>query len=770
MIERAHPHFPLVCMAATPTVSRGHPLPPATGAELLGALLAQAMAYTGPRTAIVRTDKDHELSIAGTSVADFVAAAATVVGSATDFRVSLDPEPADTALTYVFDGALTVHCAGQPRDAAALDRIAAHYLAFLRAAVSTPDCAVADVDYRTTAEKQLVAKVNDTARELVHPPCIHQFIEATTDRDPGALAVIQGETRLTFAELEGRANALAGQLAGAGRGTRVGILAPLGIDFVVCALAVLKSGAAYVPLDPKLPAQRLHTLFRLGHLTTLLVDHDFTDVAASLTDSWLTVPPVAQLADRPSGSGQVVGSDLAYLIFTSGSTGEPKGVLLDHAGRTNMIADLNERFGLGPGDRMLVVSSPSFDMSVYDVFGTLAAGATAVLPTRGHEHDVEHWARLVAEEGITLWHSVPSALTLLLNLSPAGPSMRLFLVGGDWIPVDQPERVHRAFPGAEVYSLGGATEVSVDSVVYRVAPGERYARAIPYGRPLANQTARILDQYMRDAAIEQVGELVLGGVGVGLGYDRRPELTEARFVPDPFTDRPGATMYRTGDAARLRADGTIELLGRLDQQVKLDGVRIELGEVQAAIESDDQVRQAAVVARRDGSGRAVALVAFVVLDPAVAEPQAVIDALPDRLRATLHISSVPAEIRLVDEIPLNANGKVDRNSLAELATRPPAAPVSAPVSATDEYTDAVADVWAQVLGLAERPAAHARFATLGGGSLAATQVVSRLRRRFDADLSVRDVMSKGTVSGVASLLRSRAGTRRHTTIPRIGQG
>ncbi|QFU89281.1 non-ribosomal peptide synthetase [Amycolatopsis sp. YIM 10] len=757
-MERAHPHFPLVCKGASPAASGGHRLPPASAPVLLGALLAQAMAYSGPRMVTVRTDIDHVLTLDGTTIGDFIATAAAVA-SAPAFQVALDPEPAATALTFAFCDQFRIECAGQPRDAEALDRIAAHYLAFLRAALDDPATEVSEVDYRTMAEKQVAARLNDTARDLVHPPCLHELFEAAVDRDPDAIAVVQGETRLTFGELDARANGLARQL----HGERIGILATLSVEFVVCALAVMKSGAAYVPLDPKLPEQRLRTLFRLGHLSTLLADPAYAEVAAALTDSWLPVPEDVVSHERLRG--RATGTDLAYLIFTSGSTGEPKGVLLDHIGRANMITDLNERFGIVPGDRMLVVSSPSFDMSVYDLFGTLAAGATAVLPERGREQDVDHWVRLITGERVTLWHSVPSALSLLLNLLPSQVDsvLRLFLVGGDWIPVDQPERVHRAFPGAEFYSLGGATEVSVDSVIHRVPPGERYPRAIPYGRPLANQTARVLDRYGRDAALELPGELVLGGVGLGRGYDRRPELTAERFPLDPFT---GAGMYRTGDAARLGPDGTIELLGRLDQQIKLDGVRIELGEIQTAIEADPRVREAVVVPRRDDSGRAVALVAFVVPEPesdavvaglreAVAEPggEDLITELPERLRGVLHRSSVPGEFRLIDRIPLNANGKVDRTWLSNLAVPEPAQ------SEVDEYAEAVAQVWTQVLGLTTPPAAHERFAALGGGSLAATQVVSRLRRRFGADLSVRDVLTRATVSGVAEVLRIKSGVK-----------
>ncbi|MBN6042090.1 non-ribosomal peptide synthetase [Amycolatopsis sp. 195334CR] len=737
-MERAHPHFPLVCHGTSPAASSGHRLPPAPAPVLLGALLAQAMAYSGPRMVTVRTDIDHVLTLDGSTIADFIATAAAV-DSAPAFQVALDPEPAATALTFAFCEEFRIECAGQPRDPAALDRIAAHYLTFLHAALADPNTEVSQVDYRTPAEKQVAAELNDTARDLVHPACLHELFEAAVDRDPDAIALVQGETRLTFGELDARANGLAARL----RGERIGILATLSVEFVVCALAVMKSGAAYVPLDPKLPEQRLRTLFRLGHVSMLLADPAYADVAGELTDSWLPVPDGVMSGERPRAG--VTGTDLAYLIFTSGSTGEPKGVLLDHVGRANLITDLNQRFGIAPGDRMLVVSSPSFDMSVYDLFGTLAAGATAVLPQRGCEQDVDHWARLITEERVTLWHSVPSALSLVLNLlpSPVDSVLRLFLVGGDWIPVDQPERVRRVFPGAEFYSLGGATEVSVDSVIHRVPPGRRYPRAIPYGRPLANQTARVLDRYGREAALELPGELVLGGVGVGRGYDRRPELTAERFPADPFT---GGRMYRTGDAARLAPDGTIDLLGRLDQQLKLDGVRIELGEIQTAIEADPRVREAVVVPRRDDSGRAVALVAFVVPD---GNPGTLLDELPERLRAVLHRSSVPGEFRLVERIPLNANGKVDRTALANLAIPEPTE------SEVDEYAEAVAQVWTQVLGLAEPPAAHERFAALGGGSLAATQVVSRLRRRFDADLSVRDVLTKATVAGVAEVLRVR---------------
>jgi len=801
----AHPYLPLVWEPgglAGPAASAPLVLA-ATGDErlLVAAVIAQLARYGAPADLMPQISAAGNLTFGAArqgpeyaacrrrTLADCAATASSALRDwrpGTRFRVIVAADDHAREVAYEFAVGdhgqiqLAIRARNQPRGRAALDRLASHYASFLRALIRAPHQSIADVSYLTSAENAVLADLNDTQWPGAPRSCIHQLVEESVDRDPARLAAVQGASRLSYADLDQMATAQAAGLldAGIAVGDRVGILARRSIEFIVAAFAVLKAGAAYVPLDPLLPASRLRSLYRTSAARLLLAEQDSAGTATGLTQNWLTVPPAAQMQRMPRSARpdrDITAADLAYVIFTSGSTGEAKGALLDHAGRTNMITDLNDRLGVTSRDRTLVVSSPGFDMSVYDIFGTLSAGATVVLPERGREYDVEHWARLILDERVTIWHSVPSALTLLLNVwsgcagDEARPSLRMFLVGGDWIPVGQPARVRAAFPSSQFYSLGGATEVSVDSVIHQVEADAPATRAVPYGRPLRNQTTYVLDAFGRLAGIDQAGELALGGVGVGWGYEGQAGLTAGKFIPDPFGPRPGGRLYRTGDEARLRGDGRIELLGRLDQQVKVDGMRIELGEVQMALEADPLVHEAAVLAARDSAGRARYITAFVVpAEPDRRDPDALALALRARLEGQLPRATVPARIETLAALPLNANGKVDRRLLQARASRQDALePQELPAAAPgDTFLAAVAGTWALVLGLDRGPPPEASFLALGGGSLAAMQIVLRLNRQFAADLTVRDVMGAETVAQLAELARARSGASTETTIPR----
>jgi amino acid adenylation domain-containing protein len=543
---------------------------------------------------------------------------------------------------------------------------------------------------------------------------------------------------------------------------RIGILATCTAEFVVTVIATWKTGAAYVPIDPLLPSERRKILYRIGRVDLLAAEGAYLDAAIELADSLVLIDPVDQMPSAAS-PGPVVsaraGTGLAYVIFTSGSTGEPKAAMLDHAGRVSMTLDLNSRFAVTPQDSMLVVASPSFDMTIYDIFGLLAAGATVVLPSRGQEKDVAHWADLASRHGTTLWHSVPSAAALLLNLweDRGAGAFRLFLLDGDWIPVDLPASLRQQFPATRVFSLGGATEVSMVSVSYEVTESDPDWRSIPYGRPLGNQTAYVADQFGELAAVDLPGELWLGGAGVGWGYDGRPALTADRFVPDPFGSVPGARLYRTGDLARLRPDGWIELLGRIDQQLKVGGVRIEPGEIEFCLRGHPAVAQATVVPVRDGSPITRSLGAFVTRSDEETAAAGQTDAqlcaaLRQHLAERLPAPMLPASIVVVPELPLNHNGKVDRRRLASLA-RPggPDAGEAEAAPGQDAVALLVADIWREVLGLNAIPLPHESFLDLGGGSLAAIQVASRLSRHLGVELKVTDLLSADTVAGVAAI-------------------
>ncbi len=383
--------------------------------------------------------------------------------------------------------------------------------------------------------------------------------------------------------------------------------------------------------------------------------------------------PVADDDGDARGSGPAVGADaglpvtdpadLCYVIFTSGSTGRPKGALLDQRGRVNNFTDFNRRFRVGPGDAMISVSSLGFDMTSYDVIGTFMAGATLVLPDLARERDPAHWLDVMTTHRVTLWHSVPALLDMLLFAAaelgvPALPDLRLVLLGGDWIPVDMADRLRALAPNAEVFSIGGTTEVSMDTMVHRIGEVDPSRPSVPYGRPMANQRAYVLDVDGHLAPVGVPGDLYFGGIGVAWGYTGPAALTAARFGPDPYAVTPGSRRYATGDLARYRSDGSLELLGRADLQVKIGGARIELGEVEVALRELPEVSSAVAAARRVNG--VLSLVAYLVPEPgADLDPATVRRRLTGRLPAFM----IPAVVVPLERIPLTPNGKVDRNRL-----------------------------------------------------------------------------------------------------------
>ncbi|MGW1373620.1 amino acid adenylation domain-containing protein [Streptomyces sp. NPDC002446] len=461
------------------------------------------------------------------------------------------------------------------------------------------------------AQRERLARVNATQAPRSLEP-LHAEVVAQARRTPDRTAVITPERRLDYAELLGRAGAVAAALTDAGvtRGERVGIVMDKGWEQVVAVLGVLLAGGAYLPVDTTQPALRRDAV---------LADAGVRQV---LTQSWLApglalaagtgtvvvdaLPPAAALPATAAGDPD----DLAYVIYTSGSTGTPKGVMISHAAARNTVDDVNARFGVGADDRVLGLAQLGFDLSVYDVFGPLAVGGALVLPDAGRRGDPTHWAALIEQHGVTVWNSVPAQMQMLqeyLRTQPAldAGRLRLALLSGDWIPVTLPDAVRQRVPGLQVVSLGGATEAAIWSIHHRVTTVDPALGSIPYGRPLANQTFRVLDTLMRDCPEQVTGELYIGGAGLALGYLGDEARTEERFVKHPHS---GERLYRTGDMGRRMADGEIEFLGRADGQVKLNGHRVELAEVEAVLQGHDAVHLAAAVVRGEGPSRK--LVAF----------------------------------------------------------------------------------------------------------------------------------------------------------------
>ncbi|MEV7924169.1 amino acid adenylation domain-containing protein [Kitasatospora sp. NPDC088779] len=456
---------------------------------------------------------------------------------------------------------------------------------------------------------------------LLHEPFLAQARTA-----PERTAVVSATGTVTYGELERASAAVAHALrgAGVGPGDLVGVRADRGWEQVAAAIGVIRAGGAYLPLDAGLPAARVARSLEHAGATALLARESWD--AAGAVPAGVTLlgfeQALAAPADAEPAPAPTTPADLAYVIYTSGSTGDPKGVMIDHRGALNTVVDVNDRFRVGPADRVLGLSSLGFDLSVYDLFGTLAAGAALVLVGPGEERDPARWSRLVAEHGVTVWNSVPALMEMLLAYAGGNPaadleSLRLVMLSGDWIPVGMPDHVRALSPKAEVISLGGATEASIWSVLHPIGAVEPGRPSIPYGRPMRNQGMVVLDEAFRPRPVGVAGALFITGVGLAVGYRNAPELTARAFPTHPVT---GERLYRTGDLARLLPDGELEFLGREDCQVKVRGMRIELGEIESALVRMDGVREAAALV--EGNGLGARLAAFVVREAARPQPAA----------------------------------------------------------------------------------------------------------------------------------------------------
>jgi amino acid adenylation domain-containing protein len=462
---------------------------------------------------------------------------------------------------------------------------------------------------------------------------------------------------------------------------------------------------------------------------------------------------------------QVEERKLAYVIYTSGSTGVPKGVMIGHGSAVNTIVEINEKFGVSSADRVLGVSALNFDLSVYDVFGTLAAGGTLVLPQGSREKDPGQWAELVEEHGVTIWNSVPALAQLYVeelekeepqererkSQKPRSheprPGPRLMLLSGDWIGLDLPDRVRGQLPGIEVVSLGGATEGSIWSIYHRIEEVQEQWKSIPYGRGLAGQAVYVLGEGGAKKPAHAIGELYIGGYGVAQGYWGDEAKTAERFVRHRAS---GERLYRTGDLGRYWADGTIEFLGREDTQVKIQGHRIELGEIEAALRELAQVKEAAVTVAGEGAARR--LLAYVV----PAEENQVADEnaqreVREQLLSRLPSYMVPTWLIPLGSLPLTANGKVDRRKLPNSFAAPAAARYIAPRNDTEGL---LCDLWKQLLKT-DKVGVEDNFFLLGGNSLTMTRFRSALRQTLpsmDRELSMRFLFEHPTIADISSII------------------
>nr|WP_281356474.1 amino acid adenylation domain-containing protein [Amycolatopsis anabasis] len=580
-------------------------------------------------------------------------------------------------------------------------------------------------DALPAAQAEVRARVNATTAPR-SGNLLHDGFFAHAARNPDAPAALWGaDGELTYGELADRALRIAAHLAerGVRPGDTVAVSLPKGPDQVAAVLGVLAAGGAYVPIGVDQPPARRARIHRTAGAAVELT---------SIEDA-LTAAPLAEPV-------RVSEEDSAYVLFTSGSTGEPKGVEVPHRAAMNTIEDLNDRFAVGPGDRCLAVSALDFDLSVYDLFGMFSAGGAVVLVGEGDKRDARPWAELVATRGVTLVNCVPALLDMLVLAARPGElaGLRTVLLGGDWVGTDLPGRVAEHAPACRFAGLGGTTETAIHSTVCEVSgPVPAHWRSVPYGTPLRNVACRVVDARGRDCPDWVGGELWIGGDGVALGYRGDPGRTADRFV-----ERDGTRWYRTGDLARYWPDGTLEFLGRRDNQVKVRGVRIELGEVEAALAEHPSVRRG--VAGVHGN-QLVAAVAGAVCGDEVREWMSTV--LPPHL--------TPSRIVVLDELPLTANGKADRRAVAAHWETEAGADYAAPETPLEKV---LALVWGEVLG-AERIGLDDPFFALGGDSVLATMIVGRLREALDtAEVSVRTLFASLTVRAMAARLLANEST------------
>ena len=577
---------------------------------------------------------------------------------------------------------------------------------------------------------------------------------------PDRPAIVARGRTLSYGELLCESRALASRLRalGARPNTLIAVVMDKGWEQIVGVLGILESGAAYLPIDPAIPQERLSYLLENG------------DVSIVLTQSWvearyewpaavrlLKVDELERGGTNPAALPRAqtpriqTTDDIAYVLYTSGSTGKPKGVMIGHRGLVNCIDETNRTFQVTANDRVLAVTALHHDMSVYDILGILAAGGAIVMPDRDGIRSPDHWLELIAREHVTVWNSVPAFMEMLLvhvaaqDIRMPG-HLRLAFLGGDWIPLTAPARIRRHFGDVQVVSVGGPTETTVWNIWYAVGETKQEWSSIPYGHPIAKTRYCVLDENLEECASGTAGEMCCAGIGLFKGYWRNEEQTRARTAIHPRT---GERLYRTGDRGRFMADGELEFLGRIDRQVKISGQRIELGEIEAALIRQPGIRQAIVDAVEiEGHKK---LVAYVV-------PEAGMHLEASKLRAALEKSlpayMVPFSFLTMDALPLNTNGKVDRTLLpAPVAARAePSNGRAADHAKTGSGTEeTISALWRKLLAL-ECVGVDDNFFDLGGDSILLVQAHGELQRLLHRTFPVTDLFQFPTVRALARAL------------------
>lgn len=574
------------------------------------------------------------------------------------------------------------------------------------------------------------------------------LLEEQVLKTPDHIALRLGKESMTYKDLNEQANQLARLIieCGVKPGDNVGLLVRRSFDMIIGMYAILKAGAAYIPIDPEYPVDRQLYILSNAAISLLLSDssHPVTDLIPAGKSLNISTAAVDQY-HKSNLNLSIDSRQLAYIIYTSGSTGKPKGVMIEHHSAVNLILWVNHRFNIGTEDRLLFLTSMCFDLSVYDIFGILATGGSLVIAEQAQLSDINqlHW--MLQHYQITFWDSVPTTLDYLVkeleltNKDYRQLSLRVCFLSGDWIPLSLPDRIKHFFPKANIISLGGATEATVWSNYFVVEKTEPGWRSIPYGKPINNNFFYILDDQLQPVAPGLTGELFIGGVGVARGYANDAEKTAAAFLPDPFNTDLGAKMYRTGDLGRMMPDMNMEFLGRKDNQVKIRGFRVELGEIEHVLNQSEHLESAIVLAKDDQHGEKE-LIAYVVPLPTF-EKKAIVTYLESLLPNYM----IPLAWVEMQSLPLNVNGKIDRKALLDVVVpREASRSYTAPISPLEKI---MTTIWQQVFGM-EKLGTNDNFFELGGHSIMAMQIMSRFEKETGTAFLATILFKNPTISSL----------------------
>jgi amino acid adenylation domain-containing protein len=634
-------------------------------------------------------------------------------------------------------------------DAPAVRRMLNHFQRLLESSVANPEAKLDALEMLTPGERnQLLVEWSGDRTTYPRESCIQELFEAEVERTPEAVAVIFRNQQLTYRELNERANQLAHYLRGLGVGPEslVGICIERSVELIVGLLGIVKAGAAYAPFEPNYPAERLAFMLEDSAAPVLLTQKKFVGILPAtsrivcLDTEWDHI--AGSSTENPVNQNSA--DSLAYVMYTSGSTGRPKGIGVPHRGVIRLVRNTNYA-DFGPDEVFLVLAPVSFDLSTFEVWGSLLNGARLVVMTP-EPPSLEELGRALQQHRITtLWLTAGLFHLMVNGQLESLLGLRQLLAGGDVLSPPAVKRVVEAATSLTMINGYGPTENTTFTTCHRMPSGASFGATVPIGKPISNTLVYVLDSELRPTPVGVAGELYTGGDGLARGYHNRPELTAERFVPDPFSGVPGARLYRTGDRVRFLPDGNIEFIGRVDFQIKARGFRIELGEIESVLAGHSAVKEAIVVMRGDRSEEK-RLVAYVVgkANAEVSTPELrayLSEKLPDYM--------VPNNFVMLDRMPLTSNGKMDRKALPEPENLRP----ESYVAPRTEVEQRLAGIWSSMLGV-KRIGVNDSFFELRGNSLLATQLVSTVREQFQIELPLRVIFDSPTVAGIAAYIEA----------------